>query len=93
MEEQMSKKTLSLILIIVGVVVLVVAVLAGIFGFPHHGFGYTKIAVAVVGAVIAAAGIVFLTGKKKPEVSAAPTTPEVSAVPEAAEAPKAPETK
>ena len=86
----MSKKTLSLILTIVGVVVLVVALLAGIFGFPHHGFGYTKIAVAVIGAVMAAAGIVFLTIKKKPEVSAAPTTPEVSAT---SEAPKAPEAK
>jgi hypothetical protein len=89
----MSKKTLSIILTAVGVLVLVVALLAGIFGFPHHGFGYTKIAVAVVGAVIAAAGIVFLTGKKKPEASAAPTAPEVPAAPEVSEAPKAPEAK
>lgn len=77
----MSKKTLSIVLIVVGVLVFVVAVLAGVFGFPHHGFGYTKIAVAVVGAVIAAAGIVFLSSKKKPEAPAAP------------EAPKAPEAK
>jgi flagellar basal body-associated protein FliL len=80
----MSKKTLSIILTAVGVVVLVVALLAGIFGFPHQGFGYNKIAVAVVGAVIAAAGIVFLSSKKNPEASAAPVTPE---------APKAPESK
>jgi hypothetical protein len=77
----MSKKTVSIVLTVGGVLVLVVAVLAGIFGFPHHGFGYTKVALAVVGAVIAAAGIVFLSSKKKPEASAAP------------EAPKAPESK
>ena len=86
----MSKKTLSLILIIVGVLVLVVALLAGLLGFPHHGFGYTKIAAAVIGAVIAAAGIVFLSSKKKPEAPAAPAVPEVPATPEA---PKAPEAK
>ena len=89
----MSKKTLSIILTAVGVVVLVVALLAGIFGFPHQGFGYNKIAVAVVGAVIAAAGIVFLTGKKKPEFPAAPATPEFPATPATPEAPKAPESK
>ena len=80
----MSRKTLSIVLIIVGVLVFVVAVLAGIFGFPQHGFGYTKIAVAVVGAVIAAAGIPLLSSKNKPEASKAPEAPE---------APKAPESK
>jgi flagellar basal body-associated protein FliL len=87
MEEQMSKKTLSIILTVVGVLVLVVALLAGILGFPHQGFGYNKIAVAVVGAVIAAAGIVFLSSNKKPEAPAAPVAPV------APEAPKAPEAK
>ena len=89
----MSKKTLSLILTVVGVVVLVVALLAGILGFPHHGFGYTKIAVAVVGAVIAAAGIVFLSSKKKLEAPAMPMAPEVPAAPAAPETPPAPEAK
>jgi hypothetical protein len=86
----MSKKTVSIVLTVVGVLVLVVALLAGIFGFPHHGFGSTKVAVAVIGAVIAAAGIVFLSSKKKPEAPAAPTAPEVPAAPAA---PKAPESK
>jgi uncharacterized membrane protein len=60
----MSKKTVSIVLTVGGVLVLVVALLAGIFGFPHHGFGSTKVALAVIGAVIAAAGIVFLSSKK-----------------------------
>ncbi len=79
----MSRKTLSLVLVVVGVLVFVVAVLAGVFGFPQHGFSYTKIAVAVVGAVIAAAGIVFLASKKKPEVPKAPEAPEAPKAPEA----------
>jgi uncharacterized membrane protein YeaQ/YmgE (transglycosylase-associated protein family) len=64
---KMSKKTFSIILVVVGVLGFVAALVMGVVGYPHPGFGYYKITLAVVGAVVAAAGLVTLLGKKKTE--------------------------
>ncbi len=60
----MSNKTLSLILTIGGVVVFVAAILMGVFGFPHAGFGTYKLALAVVGVLVAVTGLYMMLRKK-----------------------------
>jgi uncharacterized membrane protein YeaQ/YmgE (transglycosylase-associated protein family) len=61
----MSKRTFAIILIVVGVLGFVTAIVLGRLGYPNPGFGYKKISLAVVGAVVAAAGLVTLLSKKK----------------------------
>jgi hypothetical protein len=61
----MSKRTFAIILILVGVLGLATAIVLGMLGYPNPGFGYKKISLAVVGAVVAAAGLVTLLGKNK----------------------------
>jgi len=56
-EEPMSKKTIGLVLVIVGVVILAVALLAdtiGIGGSP--GFGYRQLLMAGAGIIVALVG-------------------------------------
>ena len=61
----MSKKTFAILLLVVGILVFAAAIVMGMVGFPSAGFGIRKIALAVVGAVVAVAGLVTLLGKKK----------------------------
>jgi len=61
----MSKKSFAILLIVVGVLGFVLAIVLGMVGFPNPGFGYKKLALAVVGAVVAVAGLITLLWKKK----------------------------
>ena len=63
----MSNKTLSWILIGVGILVVIAVLLMGFLGFPSYGFGLRKIALAVLGVVVALVGVVLLPKGKKPE--------------------------
>lgn len=53
----MSRKTLGIILIVVGVLVALAAVVMALVGWPSLGFGTKKIVMIVVGLVIAVIGI------------------------------------
>ena len=56
----MSRKGLSLILIVIGIIILLVSLLAdmiGIGGYP--GIGYKQIIGAIVGAVISIIGFIL----------------------------------
>jgi len=61
----MSRKTLAIILVVVGILGFLAALVMGIVGFPHAGFGTYKIGLAAIGAVVAAAGFIFLLAKPK----------------------------
>jgi predicted membrane protein len=56
----MSNKTLGVVLIIVGVLILAASLLADVFGVGAHPavFGWKQIAGAVVGLVICLVGVV-----------------------------------
>ena len=59
-----NKKTLGIVLIVAGVVVLLVSLAAdvvGIGGAP--GFGYKQIIGAIAGVIIAVVGLVYYTRK------------------------------
>jgi hypothetical protein len=53
----MSKKTLGIILIVVGALIAVAGVTMGLVGIPTLGFGYKKIAMIVFGVVVAVIGV------------------------------------
>ena len=54
----MSNKSRGLVLVIVGALLLIVAVGADVLGLGGHpGFGWKQITAAVVGAVVAVAGL------------------------------------
>jgi hypothetical protein len=61
----MVSKTLSMVVIVVGVLAFLAALVLGLLGFPHPGFGYYKISLAAVGAVVAAAGVILLSKANK----------------------------
>ncbi|MDR3572817.1 MAG: hypothetical protein P4L50_03065 [Anaerolineaceae bacterium] len=60
----MSKKTIGMVLLVAGVLVIVAVLVAGLAGYPSAGFGLKKIAVAVVGVVALVVGIGFTFQKK-----------------------------
>ncbi len=60
----MSRKTLGIILVVLGIVVLIVAVFADSLGVgAKHGFGWKQIAASITGVVVAAVGV-WLTRRK-----------------------------
>jgi len=56
-ETHMSNKTLGVVLIIVGVLMVIAVLLMGFIGYPSLGFGWKKITMAVVGVIIALIGV------------------------------------
>ena len=62
-----SKKILSTLLLLVGIVLLVVSVLADVIGIGRSPeFGYTQIGGVVLGAIVAILGWVLLRKKAPP---------------------------
>lgn len=60
----MNKRTLGVILLVVGVIVLLVALGADVVGLgSSQAFGFKQIIGAVVGVVVAAVGGVLMAGK------------------------------
>jgi hypothetical protein len=60
----MSKKTLGIVLIIVGILIVVVMLGAGYIGLSaSHAIGLKKALGAAVGAIVAIAGIVLMAQK------------------------------
>lgn len=55
----MTKRNLSIAIILIGGLVYTAALLMGIIGFPRAGWGYYKMPLAVIGIVIAAIGVFF----------------------------------
>ncbi len=62
----MQKKTLAIILVVLGVLAVVFDFLAGPLGIAHPGFGWKQISLLVVGLLAIAAGLlmIFQKGKK-----------------------------
>jgi len=60
----MSKKTIGMILLIGGVLVVLAVVVGGVVGFPSAGFGWKKLAVAAVGLIALLVGLGFSFQKK-----------------------------
>jgi hypothetical protein len=60
----MSKKTIGMILLVAGVLIVLAVVVGGVIGFPSVGFGLKKIATAVVGLIILLVGLGFTLQKK-----------------------------
>ena len=61
----MSTKTIGIILIVVGVLMIAVALLATTLGLSHNtGFGTSKIALTAVGLIVGVVGG-YLMGRKK----------------------------
>jgi len=60
----MSNKTIGVVLLVVGLLVIVVVILGGVIGFPSAGFGLKKIAVGVVGLIAVLVGLGFTFQKK-----------------------------
>ena len=55
-----GKKTVGIVLLVVGIVVLLLSVLADVIGIGDQKvFGYQQIAAAVVGAIVAVVGLVL----------------------------------
>ncbi len=60
----MSRKTLGIILVVLGIVLLIVAVFADSLGVgAGHGFGWKQIAASVAGVLVAVFGV-WLTRRK-----------------------------
>ncbi|MEW6094196.1 MAG: DUF2142 domain-containing protein, partial [Chloroflexota bacterium] len=55
----MSKKRLSIILMVIGAFIIAVTLIAGFVGFPKKGFGYIKISVGFLGLLILLAGRIY----------------------------------
>lgn len=59
----MSHKTLGVILIVVGVLIVVADILLGFSGFPAlgigFGFGWKKIILGLVGVIVALIGVYY----------------------------------
>jgi len=56
-----SKKTVGLVLLIVGIVVLIVSVAGDVIGLGGSpGFGYKQIAGTVVGAIVVIVGVILM---------------------------------
>lgn len=53
----MSRKTLGLVLIVVGVLMVVAVLLMGFIGIPSLGFGWKKISMGAVGILLALVGV------------------------------------
>jgi hypothetical protein len=60
----MSKKTLGMILLVGGVLVVIAVVIGGVVGFPSPGFGLKKIAGVAVGLIALLVGLGFTLQKK-----------------------------
>ena len=56
-----GRKTVGIIVLVVGIVILLLSVLADVFGLggPAPGFGPRQIAGTIVGAVIAVVGLIL----------------------------------
>ena len=59
----MNKKTIGIILLIVGAILLIVSLAADSIGIGLPGFGLKQIAGTVVGVIIAAVGFVLYSRK------------------------------
>jgi hypothetical protein len=66
----MSNKTIGIILIVVGVLVIIADIILGLTGFSSLGigvgFGYKKIILAAAGVIIALIGIFMQMQKTNP---------------------------
>lgn len=58
-----GKKITGIILLIIGIIIIIVSVLADLTGIGHGTFGTKQIIGAIVGVIIAGAGV-FLMAKK-----------------------------
>lgn len=56
----MSKRNLSVAIIVFGGLLYAAAIIMGVIGFPRPGWGYYKIILLLIGVVTAAVGIFFL---------------------------------
>jgi len=57
----MNKKTLGIMAVVVGVVVLLVSLGANLLGVGAPGFGFKQVIGAVAGTVIAIVGVILAT--------------------------------
>ncbi len=57
----MNKKTLGIIAVVIGVVVLLVSLGANLLGIGAPGFGFKQVIGAVAGAVVAIVGVILVT--------------------------------
>lgn len=56
----MSNKQLAILGLSVGTLVILAAILMGFLGFPHAGFGFRKIALAILGLLVLIPGVILL---------------------------------
>jgi hypothetical protein len=63
----MSKRSIGIAIIIFGGLIYAAALVMGIVGFPRPGWGHYKILLAIIGAVVAAAGMLLLERSLKNE--------------------------
>jgi ABC-type polysaccharide/polyol phosphate export permease len=67
----MSNKTLGVILIVVGILIIIAVIVLGITGFPSLGvsvgFGLKKIILAIVGVIVAVIGVYIRNRGDKPQ--------------------------
>jgi hypothetical protein len=61
----MSKRNLSIAIIVLGGTVYAAAIIMGVIGFPRPGWGFYKIPMAIAGVVVAVIGILFLERNMK----------------------------
>lgn len=59
-----TKKIVSIVLLVVGVIVLLLSLTADVLGIGVHvGFGYQQILGTIVGAILAVVGLVLILRK------------------------------
>jgi hypothetical protein len=63
----MSKRTLGIVMLVVGILIVAAIVVGAQLGWPNPGFGLKKIAGLVVGAIVFVAGLV-ISMRNKPAV-------------------------
>jgi nitrate reductase gamma subunit len=61
----MSKKKISQIVMAAGIIIILIAFVFGLIGFPKAGFGRAKIALGILGALILIAGLILFLRREK----------------------------
>ena len=61
----MSKKKISQIVMAAGIIIVLIALVLGLIGFPKAGFGRAKIALGILGALILIAGLILFWRREK----------------------------
>jgi uncharacterized RDD family membrane protein YckC len=61
----MSKRTLSILGIALGLCIIIATLLMGFLGFPHFGFGWKKITMGSFGSLVLILGTIFFFTTKK----------------------------